>query len=451
MKLRSSLTIILPLLLAASIGTVVLYFSIGFSKAIVINGAHYPPESKHFPITIPNVRDLSHQKSQIIQSEFSHLFEIFFSVPPDTQIALREGQEIEAICKLYELRDRPNLLKMRTTPKIKDAFPGAVVVAKKYVEMNASTKVKMLAGGALVDYDTPLAYIAGQTFTALNDELCAIDVLFSSYARECRGTLIFHLVRKKDTGKDIRTISVDASQVSDMELVSFEFEPLKNSRFASYGFFLTSEDMEPDSSPTVLITQTNLEVNGNAWINYKWKPLDLCFRARYCSATQMPILPPKKGVISQLIDIDLSEYEPIRMGQPHYLGLGEAGHIGLFQFPAVAGSAAKFYLFVVELNGTAVSCNQFSCKHSAGSLPATANHVAKTLMIDKPPGVKMKYIVWLACLLLFLLVIFVNWLGLPDKSAETGRAEHRDNHPPKGEPNGEPESSTIYDDQNNHS
>ena len=196
--------------------------------------------------------------------------------------------------------------------------------------------------------------------------------------------------------------------------MTFDFEPIEDSRFKGYGFYFTSPDCDPQQAPRILATKTNLEPNGGAWVNYRPTRYDLVFEARYCGAAAEALNIPPGLTVRQLIDVDIKDYEVVREGKPSYLGSENKQHKAVFEFPAIVGSSNRYYFLVLQINGISVPCRSFLCQHSAGTLLETMRHIVGTLMIDKPPCVKKEHIVILACLLFFLLAVFVNWLGLPD-------------------------------------
>ncbi len=266
-------------------------------------------------------------------------------------------------------------------------------------------------------------------FVAAQNGLCRITAALGCGPNPKGGKLVFHLIAADDRDTDLFTQEIDVNSIGREERVSFEFEPIRDSKFRLFGFYLTSPDCGPGSAPRLLATRTDIELNGQAWTNYRSQPFDLVFKAQYCGAQGKPLPIPPGITLTQLTDVDIRDYDPIRVGEPVYLGSDKGQYSAAYTFPTIAGSSTKYYLMLLQVNGISVPCQRFLCKHSAGTLLETMRHVVQTLMIDKPPCVNRQHIVILACVLFFLLAVFVNWIGLPYFSAKVPRSGNIANPP----------------------
>jgi len=403
----------LALALALSVGVIAFHLSFGFSSAIAFDGASYPPRGSDAALALPWTRDLSGKLGQLFRSEYSHLLRIFFSIDGQLVASLMGGAPIDIRCKLYELSEEPTHIELKQRPAPSSAFWAVAVCQKEHAERTIWKQTRDLFGGVFRDSEIPLAHIAGQTFAATENGLCGVKTILGSGSQASGGKLIFHLFSLDDPKIDLLTREVNAGDISNEEVMAFEFEPIEDSRFKHYGFYFTSPDCDPNQAPRVLATNTNLAPNGGAWVNYRPMRYDLVFESQYCGAEDGVIMPPGLAV-RQLADVDIGDYGVIREGRPSYLGSELKQHKAMFEFPAIVGSSNKYYFLVLEINGISIPCRSFSCEHSAGTLLETMRHIVGTLMIDKPPCVKKEHIVILACLLFFFLAVFVNWLGLPD-------------------------------------
>ncbi|HUT03563.1 MAG TPA: hypothetical protein VM163_06705 [bacterium] len=429
MKLKKWVWIAEALALAIVVGLVAFRSSFGFSSMITLDGASYPRRDLYGPPAFVWTRDLSGNLSHLFQSEYSHLLKVTFSVDGRLVAPLIRHGPPEVRCKLFELPQKPEHVNLTHQASPASLFWAAAVCQKKYSKRTIVTQTKDLLGNVFKGTKTPLAHIAGQMFAATQNGLCRITAALGCGPNPKGGKLMFHLFAADDRDTDLFTEEIDVNSIGQEQRVSFEFEPIKDSKFRSFGFYFTSPDCDPGSAPRVLAARNNIEPNGEAWINYRSQPFDLVFKAQYCGAQDEPLPIPFGITLTQLVDVDLRDYDPIRVGEPVYLGGDKRQYSAAYTFPAIADSSTKYYLMLVQINGISVPCGRFLCKHSAGTLLETMRHVVQTLMIDKPPCVKRQHIVILACVLFFLLVVFVNWIGLPYFCAEVPRSGNIANPP----------------------
>jgi len=411
-KLKKWVWIAEALALAIAVGLIAFRSSFGFSSVITLDGASYPRRDLYGPEAFVWTRDLSGNLGHLFQSEYSHLFKVIFSVDRRLVDPLIGQGLPEVRCELYELPKEPEHVELAHQPSPASLFWAAAVCQKKYARRTIVTQTRDLLRDVFKGRRTPLAHIAGQVFAATQNGLCRITVVLGCGPSPKGGKLVFHLFAVSDHDTDLFTQSISVKGIGREERVSFDFEPIKDSKFRRFGFYFTSPDCDPGNAPRLLAASNNIEPSGQAWINYRAQPFDLVFKAQYCGAHTKPLLIPPGITLTQLADVDIKDYVPIRVGKPEYLGGDKRGYSAAFTFPAIADSSTKFYFMLLRVNGISVPCGRFLCKHSAGTLLETIRHVVQTLMIDKPPCVKRQHIIILACILFFLLAVFVNWIGL---------------------------------------
>lgn len=408
--------------LALGVGVIAFHLSFGFSSAIAFDGASYPPRGPNAPLALPWARDLSGKLGQLFQSEYSHLHKVSFSIDDQLVAPFIRGTPPDVRCKLYELLKEPKYIELKQRPNPRSPFWAAAVCQERYSKRTAWTQTRDLLGNVFKDSEIPLAHIAGQTFAATDNGLCGITTILGSAPQPSECKLFFHLLSMDDPKSDLLTRETYAKDISNEQVTTFDFEPIEDSRFKQYGFYFTSPDCDPQQAPRLLATNTNLAPNGAAWINYRPARYDLVFEAQYCGAANESLNLPPGLSVRQLAGVDIKDYEAVREGKPSYLGSENKQHKAVFEFPTIVGSSNRYYFLILEINGISVPCRSFLCQHSAGTLLETMRHITGTLMIDKPPCVKKEHIVILACLLFFLLAVFVNWLGLPDFCKKTTKA-----------------------------
>ncbi|MEX0650124.1 MAG: hypothetical protein WD200_03920 [Candidatus Andersenbacteria bacterium] len=85
--------------------------------------------------------------------------------------------------------------------------------------------------------------LVGQTFTASQDNLSALSVMFATYSgRDNTKQIRLHLRSSIYDSTDLRTVTVSANQLGDNQLHRFEFEPIEDSKDKQYFFFVVSPD-----------------------------------------------------------------------------------------------------------------------------------------------------------------------------------------------------------------
>lgn len=414
MKLEHLAWLASALTLAAAVGAIIFYLTYNASSEIELDGVGYPSLEKPASGAVPAARDLSGNMCQLFKSKFSHLANVYFSVDASTLANLMRGVPLDVRCRLYELTSKPKIVMLRGPVKVSSVFEAAALCSREHFQRGIWQRAGSVVKDVLGPGETPPAYIVGQLFTATQNGLCGISVGFGGRQERAEGELIFHLIHQDNPNVDLVTQRVSLEALQNVHLYDFSFEQLPDSRFEAYGFYFTSPNCTPANAQTLLGTRANIEPNGNAWVNYKERVFDLAFKPRYCQAPSQNLNIPSNVTIAQLTDVDLADFSPVREGKPVYLGRKGEEHDGLFKFTPISASSDRTYLLVVSVNGTAVACSRFLTKHEMGTLYEMAHHVVSTLMIDKPPGIKKAHVVVLASLLLFLIVLFVNWLGLPD-------------------------------------
>ena len=82
----------------------------------------------------------------------------------------------------------------------------------------------------------------GQQFIARRDGLCAVDVLVGTYGRRNTRDILFRLKESPAAGRDLATVRVNASLLSDREYVRFAFAPQPDSGGKAYYFCIESPE-----------------------------------------------------------------------------------------------------------------------------------------------------------------------------------------------------------------
>jgi len=422
-KSKTWVWVTLATALALGIGVIAFQSAFGFASAIVFDGACYPPRGRSAPLALSWTRDLSGKLGQLFQSEYSHLYRISFSIDGRLVAPLIHGGPPDVQCKLYELSEEPKHVALRQNPTPSSAFWATAICEEKYSRRTVFKQTRDLVRKVFKENTLPLAHVVGQTFAATQNGLCGITTILGSGPQKDHGKLAFHIWSNDDPNKDLFTQEIDASDISEQQVITFHFDPIEDSRFKRYGFYLTSPDCGPLQAPRILATKTDIEPNGEAWRDYRPQLYDVVFKAQYCGASHESLQVPPGIIVQQLADVDIKNYDAVREGSPSYRGSENNQYKAVFEFPAIVGSSNGYYFFILEINGVSVPCGSFLCQHSAGTLPETLRHIVGTLMIDKPPCIKKEHIIVLACLLFFLIAVFVNCLGLPAscKRASTGQ------------------------------
>lgn len=94
--------------------------------------------------------------------------------------------------------------------------------------------------------------LVGQTFTAEQDRLAGVSVMFATYSgRENTKPVRFHLRASPHSREDIRTGEVNPGVLGDNQFHTFQFEPISDSAGKHYFFFVVSPESTPGDAVTV--------------------------------------------------------------------------------------------------------------------------------------------------------------------------------------------------------
>jgi len=119
----------------------------------------------------------------------------------------------------------------------------------------------------------------GQTFTALENGLCRIDVLLTTYHRVNSGKVIFHLREDISASVDIVRLEFDAKKIKNNKYRSFRFHPLPDSAGRSYYFFLEAVGSMPGSAISAWRSERDVYPGGSQVISHQTDKIsDLTFR-----------------------------------------------------------------------------------------------------------------------------------------------------------------------------
>ena len=119
----------------------------------------------------------------------------------------------------------------------------------------------------------------GQVFKSQHNNLCAIGIIFATYARQNHGHAIF--VLKDGKGKIIfkQTFLID-DLIDNAEYI-FYFPPIKDSKGKKFYFYIKSLDSKPGNAITVWMSVEDTYKDGYAIKNGKPLEGDLCFKTYY--------------------------------------------------------------------------------------------------------------------------------------------------------------------------
>ncbi|MGH9857919.1 MAG: hypothetical protein ACRD4B_08755, partial [Acidobacteriota bacterium] len=94
--------------------------------------------------------------------------------------------------------------------------------------------------------------LVGQTFTASDDNLAGISVMFGTYSgRRNTAPIEFHLRQSVNATEDLRVARAHPSQFGDNQLYRFDFEPLPDSGDRVYFFYVVSPQGEEGNAVAV--------------------------------------------------------------------------------------------------------------------------------------------------------------------------------------------------------
>ncbi len=122
---------------------------------------------------------------------------------------------------------------------------------------------------------------AGQTFYSIDKRLHRISILLANFHNRPNDKDIVFRLREEGSDNDIRTVTINASQVKDNVFQDFTFEPIKDSFGKKYYFFIESPDSIPGNAITYRYNTVDEYPSGDLYINHEKQAGDLAFKASY--------------------------------------------------------------------------------------------------------------------------------------------------------------------------
>lgn len=121
----------------------------------------------------------------------------------------------------------------------------------------------------------------GQTFTAQNNNLTAIEVLLATYNRKNTGEFIFHLKKNPSSKEDLFNYKGDISKLKDNKYFRFDFPEIKTSKAKEFYFYMEAPQSRPGNAITIWSNSEDLYREGEKIVNGGQSPGDLVFKTVY--------------------------------------------------------------------------------------------------------------------------------------------------------------------------
>lgn len=118
----------------------------------------------------------------------------------------------------------------------------------------------------------------GQTFTALENGLCRIDILLTDYHRVNYGKIVFHLREDINSAADLFLQEIDAETVKNNKYRSFRFKPISDSAGRSFYFFLDALGAAPGNAVSAWRSEHDVYPGGSLVMNHQPVPGDITFK-----------------------------------------------------------------------------------------------------------------------------------------------------------------------------
>jgi len=122
------------------------------------------------------------------------------------------------------------------------------------------------------------AQTVGQTFVAVSDNVCRVDIMMGTLGRRNDRDLIFRLRELGGTATAVRTTTVNASGLLNNLYNAFVFEPVRKSKDKTFSLILSSPGSRPENSVCAWMNAKNIYRKGSALINGAPVRGDLVFR-----------------------------------------------------------------------------------------------------------------------------------------------------------------------------
>ena len=128
----------------------------------------------------------------------------------------------------------------------------------------------------------------GQSFVSPSNNLCGIEVLFSTTAIRPSGTLLFTLSDQQDGGRILYTINFSVEYLTDFSKYYFVFPPIKDSLGKHYSFRISSgHGRSGQNAIGVWYSKQDAYTEGTLLVNEKPMAGDMYFKA-YCFVGDTP-------------------------------------------------------------------------------------------------------------------------------------------------------------------
>lgn len=149
--------------------------------------------------------------------------------------------------------------------------------------------------------------LVGQTFTAQENNLASVRVMFATYSgRNNTEPVRFYLRSSIHSKDDIRTAQVKPSELGDNRLHAFRFEPIPDSAGKQYFFFVVSPASTPGNAVTIDLDTRDPYYSGSAYI----------VRGQGSSITD-PVVLERSGKPTQDVAFALQYQVPLRVVLMH--------------------------------------------------------------------------------------------------------------------------------------
>jgi len=126
-----------------------------------------------------------------------------------------------------------------------------------------------------------------QTFRALQDNLCAIRVMFSSPVKQSGGEITFVIREAGESGKTLYFMSYPLQEIDDFDRCCFIFPPIPNSRGEEYLFTFSAPALRPGKGISLWYHTKSSAPRGSMLVNGDPVQGTLYFQA-YCFTGEHP-------------------------------------------------------------------------------------------------------------------------------------------------------------------
>ncbi|WP_025690580.1 glycosyltransferase family 4 protein [Paenibacillus zanthoxyli] len=125
----------------------------------------------------------------------------------------------------------------------------------------------------------PLTYgiSYGSIIHVKDNNFSRVDIYFGNYKRVNEGNLTFHLKKHPNSINDIYSIKIDLKRIYDNSWISFNFDPIVNSKDQEYYFYIESDANEANA-----VTVYTNDQGSNIYINHYKNQGSICYKT-YCT------------------------------------------------------------------------------------------------------------------------------------------------------------------------